>query len=325
MITKIKVASRIIYKFLILCLRWKTQNNLDPITLDKLVPPIFYFIQDESIIYKYSALTLLDYIEDSNDIRDPLSRIEYNTAELLRLENLCGKRITLSKSRRQEIHDMEIIMFLENDIGIYYLEVFNDFDVFDVGEEISIYDSSNWVLIIQILNEIRTMSIWYCNSVIKNIVERIKLERSRNNSRIIRNEVHDTIDNITCFIEFDIRGPPPSMATHLGLYIEKCDIKRNILVYREMLKDLDLFYRRINLSTEIFYIRAEMLIRRLRRGSGLRRTIEPFSRPTRPRPVSPEFPVPSVLLHSRSEPNSLSDNEDIYRIVPYVEEKEDTI
>jgi len=294
-------ASNTIKKFLKYCVRMKPQNRLDPITLEPPVPPLFYYVQEENILYRYSAANLLGYIEDSGNIRDPLSQVSYSTTDLMRLERLCGKKLSISETRNEDKHNRDIVMFLENDIGIHYGRVFLEFDAIDVSGGIIIYDSDSWPLVIQILNEIRHVSLWHCNAVIKHLKERIKLECYRNNLSIIRNEVKHTIDDLINYVSY-VFDEQHSMITHVDIYLEGLELRKNFFVFKEMLKDLEAFERRINLSTEMFYTRSRAIVRRIREGRSLRNN--PMNNtPSAQNVFSPAIRAHSPLTRSRSLSN----------------------
>jgi len=293
-------ASNTIKKLIKYCVRMKPQNRLDPITLEPPIPPLFYFVQEENIVYRYSAAKLLGYIEDSGNIRDPLSQVLYSATDLLRLERLCGKKISISKTRNEDKHNRDIVMFLENDIGIHYGRVFLEFDTIDVNGGIIIHDSDSWTLIIQILNEIRQVSLWHCNAVIKHLKERIKLECYRNNLSIARNKAKHVIDDIINYVSY-VFEEQYSMITHVDIYLEGLELTINFLVFEEMLKDLEAFERRINLSTYMLNTRSRAIVRTIREGPRIRNN-PMFNMPDTLRSIS----FSPYILYRDSDSNSNS-------------------
>ena len=189
-----------IRNFLRYCVRMKPQNQVDPITLESPTWPVFHFVQELDVLYRYSAVSLMEYINNTGNMKDPHSQVGYSTTELFRLERLCGRKISISSSRNEMFNNSNLVLFLENDIGNYYTKVFDDFEAFDVKRNINIYDSVNWSLIMHVLNDIRNLNTWYCNSTIKNLRERIKLEKYRNYQSAVRNELEDIMDGMITFI-----------------------------------------------------------------------------------------------------------------------------
>ena len=49
----------IILRFLKFCLSMKSQNKEDIFTLEKVKGPLFFFVQEENIVYKYNANILV--------------------------------------------------------------------------------------------------------------------------------------------------------------------------------------------------------------------------------------------------------------------------
>jgi len=283
----------------------KPQNRLDPITLEPPTPPIFFFVQETDILYRYSAANLVGYIEDSGDLRDPLSQIKYSAVELHRLEKLCGKKIVISPTRNEDKNNRDIVMFLENDIGNHYTDVFSDFEAIDISGSVSLYDSDNWSMVMQILNEIRNVSLWHCNSVIQHLKEKIKLEKYRNDLNLIKNEVANGLDDLLNYVSY-INDEEHSMESHINIYLEALEIRKNYHIFKEMMLDVGAFERRINMSTETFYLRSRAIVRRLRNGQEMRyNPMHIGRRGPGPSPIgSPRQAIHHPSINS-SQPNSI--------------------
>ena len=69
---------KIILNFLKYCLSMKSQNKEDIFTLEKVKGPLFFFVQEENIVYKYNATLLADFIEETGSYKDPQTQIIYN-------------------------------------------------------------------------------------------------------------------------------------------------------------------------------------------------------------------------------------------------------
>ena len=94
----------------------------DPISLDR-IRKKFVLVRNNCTHY-YDASTLYDYIISTGDYTDPISRIEYDDCELLRLENvlkitphtLKNEKKKLIKQRKEYFNLMGLCDVFETDI-----------------------------------------------------------------------------------------------------------------------------------------------------------------------------------------------------------------
>ena len=86
----------------------KSQNKEDIFTLEKVKGPLFFFVQEENIIYKYNANVLADFIEETGCYKDPQTQIVYNEIELLRLEKITKRSIRGIKKKMKQLMQVQL-------------------------------------------------------------------------------------------------------------------------------------------------------------------------------------------------------------------------
>lgn len=89
--------------------RWvKRRGKIDPITLTQVIPPVFVHVSDDCTETYFSAAQLVAFIEQSGDYRNPLTRVEFNTVEIMRLVRLTGNESILNVARLKNIRQSRI-------------------------------------------------------------------------------------------------------------------------------------------------------------------------------------------------------------------------
>lgn len=92
---KVRAMNKILYIF-------KSRYSLqDPISLERI--RIKFVLIRNNCTHYYDASTLYDYIISTGDYNDPISRIEYDDCELLRLENILKIRPHTLKNEKKRL------------------------------------------------------------------------------------------------------------------------------------------------------------------------------------------------------------------------------
>ena len=151
---------KIILKFLKFCLSMKSQNKEDIFTLEKVKGPLFFFVQEENIIYKYNANVLADFIEETGCYKDPQTQIIYNEIELKRLEKITNRSIRGIKKEKNTNDISSIIPFLENEVG-ENVRLLLEHNYQNNNSVIHLNEKDEWFSLLQSLNEIKQTRMCY--------------------------------------------------------------------------------------------------------------------------------------------------------------------
>jgi hypothetical protein len=107
----------------------RSRNLLCPITHDKLKQPIFKYITNKRYVHGYNLEYLIDWILTNKKPIDPVTREEYNSIELKRMDKL-AKKYNLNKPsvydyvKRNELS--ELIHELRNSNEVF-IETYSEF------------------------------------------------------------------------------------------------------------------------------------------------------------------------------------------------------
>lgn len=107
------------------CVRVRSRNDRDPITLERIHPPIFKHVSPGGYVSGFTASALAAYIEASGDFQHPVTRHPFNACELRRLQNLlpltstdlCANRESLQSKRVHTINEHNMLDWLEQYAG----------------------------------------------------------------------------------------------------------------------------------------------------------------------------------------------------------------
>ena len=156
------------------CLSMKSQNKEDIFTLEKVKGPLFFFVQEENIVYKYNATLLADFIEETGCYKDPQTQIVYNEIELLRLEKITKRSIRGIKKKNETTDASSIIPFLENEVG-ENVRLLLEHNYQTNGSAIQLNEKDEWYSLLQSLNEIKQIGITYYQSLMKQTIDNLSL------------------------------------------------------------------------------------------------------------------------------------------------------
>ena len=131
----------------------KSQNKEDIFTLEKVKGPLFFFVQEENIVYKYNANVLADFIEETGCYKDPQTQIVYNEIELLRLEKITKRCIRGIKKENATNDVSSIIPFLENEVG-ENVRLLLEHNYQTNNSAIQLNEKEEWYALLQSFNEI---------------------------------------------------------------------------------------------------------------------------------------------------------------------------
>ena len=172
------VEGKIILKFLKFCLSMKSQNKEDIFTLEKVKGPLFFFVQEENIIYKYNANVLADFIEETGCYKDPQTQIIYNEIELKRLEKITNRSIRGIKKEKNTNDISSIIPFLENEVG-ENVRLLLEHNYQNNNSIILLNEKDEWFSLLQSLNEIKQIGLSSSQSLMKQTIDNLKHEEKR--------------------------------------------------------------------------------------------------------------------------------------------------
>ena len=85
---------------------WRNRRHLllekDPITLDNFEHPIFKHVDEAGNTSYFTATILAEYIMNTGDYRNPLTRVDLNDVEIRRLARLSGRMEILDTAAREQ-------------------------------------------------------------------------------------------------------------------------------------------------------------------------------------------------------------------------------
>lgn len=120
----------------------KTLCTIDPISLQR-VRRCIHIVRNKCT-HTYDVDTLFDYIVSSGDYKDPLSRIEYDACELMRLCHLKGASPNYLYQKREEFLQQRKQYFERS----YLCDAFED----EINEQMeSLHETTEFVFMDQIL------------------------------------------------------------------------------------------------------------------------------------------------------------------------------
>ena len=156
----------------------KSQNKEDIFTLEKVKGPLFFFVQEENIIYKYNANVLADFIEETGCYKDPQTQIIYNEIELKRLEKITNRSIRGIKKEKNTNDISSIIPFLENEVG-ENVRLLLEHNYQNNNSIILLNEKEEWFSLLQSLNEIKQIGLSSYQSLMKQTIDNLKHEEKR--------------------------------------------------------------------------------------------------------------------------------------------------
>lgn len=81
--------------------RLARKGQIDPITMGPLEPPVFTSVGETGHEHHFSAVPLAEFVRESGDFRNPVTRVEFNEIEIRRLVRLTGMEELLDVEERK--------------------------------------------------------------------------------------------------------------------------------------------------------------------------------------------------------------------------------
>ena len=83
-------------------IEWKRRRDkIDPITQLQVTPPVFVYVSPNGTETYYTASVLADYVHQTGDYRNPMTREPFTTVEIMRLARLSGNVHILNVGERE--------------------------------------------------------------------------------------------------------------------------------------------------------------------------------------------------------------------------------
>ncbi len=86
----------------------KRKDEIDPISLSRVVPPVFVHVSKLGKETYFTANTLATYIFETGDYRNPLTRLPFSTVEIMRLARVTGVEGILNVGERARERNFRI-------------------------------------------------------------------------------------------------------------------------------------------------------------------------------------------------------------------------
>lgn len=104
------------------------KGRVDPITMGPLEPPVFTCVGETGHEHHFSAVPLAEFVRESGDFRNPITRVEFNEIEVRRLVRLTGMEeiLDVEERKRQRMERLQ----RESLRGFFESEITNAIDSF---------------------------------------------------------------------------------------------------------------------------------------------------------------------------------------------------
>lgn len=148
----------------------------DPISLER-INVKFTLVRNHSK-HVYDATNLFEYIISSGDFQDPITRIPYNSCELLRLEHMCEKPSFLLVQKKDELQTMRKNHYISMGLcDVFEIEMFEQIScirekLYDLDFELK-FRFEYIPTIIQCFENFKTVNMDRCYLAIQHILRKL--------------------------------------------------------------------------------------------------------------------------------------------------------
>ena len=154
----------------------KHGNQTDPITLER-IKKKFTLVRFNKI-HNYDAYTLHEYIRKTGDFRDPMSRVEYNECELMRLDKCVGNvhnhliynKKDLMQKRKLYYENIGLTFVFESEIYDLIENLLNTTDTFFDSK----FDFEFLPQILQCIDNFVNIDFMRCQTCIQACIQRLQ-------------------------------------------------------------------------------------------------------------------------------------------------------